>query len=93
MPDGTPSLRSKKGDIACRAATDAQHSPRHPATDHCGLMTELRIGEQVTLNGRAFEIMGITAMSVKPKRVFLRDVETGEQVDVLADELRTESET
>lgn len=51
-------------------------------------MTELRIGERVTLIGRAFELVGLTAMSVRPKRVLLRDLETGEQVDVLADELR-----
>lgn len=56
-------------------------------------MRLLKIGERVRLDGRDFEIVGFTAMSVKPKRVFLRDLETGEQADVLADELRTERET
>jgi hypothetical protein len=60
-------------------------------TDHCGDMTYLRIGERITLHGRDYEIVGFTPMSVKPTRVFLCDRETGEQVEVDADELLLES--
>jgi hypothetical protein len=55
-------------------------------------MRLLKIGERVTLNGRDYEIVGLTAMSVKPKRVFLRDLETGDQIEVTAAVLRAEGD-
>ena len=45
-------------------------------------MRLLKIGVQVTLNGRTCEVVGLTSMSVEPKRVFLRDLETGESFGV-----------
>jgi len=70
--------------------TDAERNPRHSAADHCGYMTDLRIGERITLNGRDFEIVGFTSMSVKPKRIYLRDVKSDEPIAILADELSGE---
>jgi hypothetical protein len=52
-------------------------------------MTELRLGERVTLHGRVYEITGFTAMSVKPRLVFLKDVKTREHVTVNARDLST----
>jgi len=49
-------------------------------------MTESHLGERVTLCGRVYEITGVTAMSVKPRLVYLEDVETREQVVVEARE-------
>jgi hypothetical protein len=45
-------------------------------------MRLLKVGERITLKGRAFEVAGLTAMSARQKRVFLRELETGEQFDV-----------
>lgn len=54
-------------------------------------MRPLQIGERITLNGRDFEVVGFTSMSVLPKRVFLRDLETGKQFSVEANALNAES--
>ena len=56
-------------------------------------MRQLEIGEHVTWNGRDCEVVGVTSMSVTPKRVFLRDLENGELVVIRADELESEGET
>jgi hypothetical protein len=50
-------------------------------------MAEMRPGARVTFNGRAYEITGFTSMSVKPRRVFLKDPQTGEQIVIDAHEL------
>jgi hypothetical protein len=50
-------------------------------------MTELRLGERVTLSGRVYKITGVTAMSVKPRLVFLEHVQTGELIVVNARDL------
>ena len=55
-------------------------------------MRELPIGERVVLNGRAFEVTGFTAASVRPQRAFLKDVETGEELVVDAASLNVGSE-
>jgi hypothetical protein len=51
-------------------------------------MRLLKVRERVTLNGRDFEVVGFTSMSVKPKRVFLRDLGTGDETELAADALR-----
>ena len=45
-------------------------------------MRLLKLGAQITFDGRTYEIVGRTPMSVEPKRVFLRDLETGKQLAV-----------
>ena len=50
-------------------------------------MRLLKIGERVTLNGRAYELVGVTSMSVRPKRVFLKDLSTGQLIAVPDDAL------
>lgn len=45
-------------------------------------MRLLKVGARITLDGRTYEVLGLTSMSVTPTRVFLRDVETGERLDV-----------
>ena len=56
-------------------------------------MSELRIGERVTVGGRAFEVMGYTPLSVEPCCAFLRDVETGEECVVEVDRLTDDSDS
>jgi hypothetical protein len=53
-------------------------------------MAELRLGERVTFNGRAYEITGFTPMSVKPRHAFLKDLQSGEHIAVSIDELAAE---
>jgi hypothetical protein len=51
------------------------------------LMTDIRVGDDVTLNGRVYRVRGISPMSASPRRVLLEDVETGENVEAPLDEI------
>lgn len=50
-------------------------------------MTEVRIGDRVTFKARAFVVSGVSPMSVTSRVVHLVDAETGERLDVPAEEL------
>ena len=51
------------------------------------LMTEIRVGDVVTYEGRVLRVRGISPMSASPRRVLLEDRDTGEQVEAPLDEL------
>jgi hypothetical protein len=51
------------------------------------LMTDIRVGDDVTFNGRLYRVRGISPMSASPRRVLLEDVETGENVEAPLDEI------
>jgi hypothetical protein len=51
------------------------------------LMTEIRVGGDVTLCGRVLRVRGISPMSASPRRVLLEDPETGESIEARLDEL------
>ena len=53
-------------------------------------MADLHIGDRVMLRDRAYIVRGFSPMSVMPGRVRLEDVETGEEVEVDADDLQDE---
>jgi hypothetical protein len=46
---------------------------------YCGYMAEIRIGVRVSLRGRALRVVGLSAPSEEPRRLFLEDEETGER--------------
>jgi len=51
------------------------------------LMTDIRVGDLVTYEGRVLRVRGISPMSASPRRVLLEDRETGEQVEAQMDDL------
>ena len=51
-------------------------------------MAGLRIGDRVTLDGQAFYVRGFSPMSAATRRVYVEDVETGETMEAVADDLR-----
>ena len=51
------------------------------------LMTDIRVGDDVTYDGRVYRVRGISPMSASPRRVLLEDAETGENVEAPLDEL------
>ena len=51
------------------------------------LMTEIRVGDVVTYEGRVLCVRGISPMSASPRRVLLEDRDTGEEVEARLDEL------
>jgi hypothetical protein len=51
-------------------------------------MAELHVGDRVLFDGRTCVVRGVSPMSAIPRRVQLEDVETGEWVEVDADDLR-----
>jgi hypothetical protein len=51
------------------------------------LMTDIRVGDDVTFNGRVYRVRGISPMSASPRRVLLQDVETDEDVEAPLDDL------
>jgi len=51
------------------------------------LMTDIRVGDLVTYEGRVLRVRGISPMSASPRRVLLEDRETGEQVEARVDDL------
>ena len=51
------------------------------------LMTDIHVGDDVTLRGRVLRIRGISPMSASPRRVLLEDLETGESIEARLDEL------
>ena len=57
------------------------------------LMTDIHVGDDVTLRGRVLRIRGISPMSASPRRVLLEDLETGESIEARLDEVEpTEDE-
>ena len=50
-------------------------------------MRLLKLGDRITLNERSFEVVGLTPMSVRPRRVFLLDLQTNQQLGVEASAL------
>jgi hypothetical protein len=54
---------------------------------NCGQMTVLHIGDRVEFNGRTFTVRGVSPMSVRPPVAHLAHTETGEQLEVPAEEL------
>ena len=51
------------------------------------LMTDIRVGDLVTYEGRVLRVRGISPMSASPRRVLLEDPRTGEQVEAPVDDL------
>ena len=51
------------------------------------LMTEIHVGDDVTLRGRVLRVRGISPMSASPRRVLLEEIETGESIEARLDEL------
>ena len=51
------------------------------------LMTDIRVGDDVTYDGRVYRVRGISPMSASPRRVLLEDTETGENVEAPLDDL------
>lgn len=54
-------------------------------------MTELHIGEHVSLRGRVLVVRGFTPQSVSPPRIHLEDVETGESLEIQMDKMPAET--
>jgi hypothetical protein len=54
-------------------------------------MAELRIGVRVSLRGRAMKVLGVSATTAEPSRVFLEDEETGERFVITTRVLATEA--
>jgi hypothetical protein len=50
-------------------------------------MTDIHVGDVVTYEGRALRVRGISPMSASPRRVLLEDIDSGEQIEALCDEL------
>ena len=50
-------------------------------------MTDIRVGDFVTYEGRVLRVRGISPMSASPRRVLLEDTDTGEQVEARVDDL------
>jgi hypothetical protein len=50
-------------------------------------MTDMRVGDLVTYEGRVLRVRGISPMSASPRRVLLEDPATGEQIEARADDL------
>jgi hypothetical protein len=50
-------------------------------------MTEIHVGDDVTLRGRVLRVRGISPMSASPRRVLLEDLDTGESLEARLDEL------
>ena len=50
-------------------------------------MTDIRVGDLVTYEGRVLRVRGISPMSASPRRVLLEDPGTGEQVEARVDDL------
>jgi hypothetical protein len=50
-------------------------------------MTNLQIGDSVTFDDRAYRVCGFSPMSVAPPTIHLEDAQTGECVELAADEL------
>jgi len=51
------------------------------------VMTDIRVGDDVTFDGRVYRVRGISPMSASPRRVLLEDVETGEDVEAPLDDI------
>jgi hypothetical protein len=47
----------------------------------------MNIGDVITYRGRAVILLGLEPMSVPDRQAHVRDVETGEELDVAFDEL------
>jgi len=52
-------------------------------------MTDIHVGDDVTLRGRVLRVRGISPMSASPRRVLLEDLETGESLEARLDELES----
>lgn len=53
------------------------------------LMTDIRVGDDVTFSGRVYRVRGISPMSASPRRVLLEDVENAENIEARLDELES----
>jgi hypothetical protein len=51
-------------------------------------MANLHIGDSVTLCDRAYFVRGISPMGVETRRVQLEDVDTGDHIEALLDEIQ-----
>ena len=57
------------------------------------LMIEIHVGDLVNYEGRVLRVRGISPMSASPRRVLLEDVDTGEDVEALLDDLEPHGDT
>lgn len=48
----------------------------------------MKIDEVIVLGGRRYRVVGFDPLGVAPRRVYLRDLATGDEVSVEQDELR-----
>ena len=53
----------------------------------CGFVTNLHIGEYVTLRDRWFYVRGVSSTAAENCRVQLEDMDTGERVEASPDEI------
>jgi hypothetical protein len=51
------------------------------------LMTDIRVGDLVTYEGRVLRVRGISPMSASPRRVLLEDPASGEQIEAPVDDV------
>lgn len=51
-------------------------------------MAFIHIGDRVEFNGRTFTVSGVSPMSVRPPVAHLAHAETGEQLEVPAEQLK-----
>lgn len=78
MPAPEPGQNLPKGRVPglCGAVDDELDESRSSGRPRPA--AKMRIGQLILLEGRRYTIEGIDPMSVHPKRLHLRDVQTGE---------------
>ena len=54
-------------------------------------MSDYRIGDKAAFGGRMHHIRGVSPMGVRPQRLYLEDVDSGESIEVTADELAVDA--
>lgn len=53
----------------------------------------MQLGDQIVFQGHAYEVCGVSPVSVSPAVVYLVDVETGKRLEVPLEQLDSSSET
>ena len=71
----------------CRVTFLPTKGERRSGRRDCGQESELRLGDQLTHDGRLYVVLGLDPMGVPGRRVDLEDAETGEVRRVPLDEL------
>jgi hypothetical protein len=56
-------------------------------------MANLHIGDYVTFRDRVYRVRGMSPMGVRPHRVQLEDVDTGERIEECSDDVQPKADT